>query len=83
MRRLEPQLIKQEGETLGLCWQHPMLLIPLQEHIILVLNTVNCKLVKSHSDWPPSACPVTGTHISKFLHIGRLLSSSVSPVLQP
>lgn len=53
MRRLEPQLLGQERETHGLGWQHQIPLITPQERIIIMLNTVNCKLVKSHSDLPP------------------------------
>lgn len=67
--------MEQERETLVLGRQHRMPLITLGERILLMLNTVNCSLVKSHSGGPPSGRPATGERVNKFLLIVSFLSS--------
>lgn len=67
--------MEQERETLVLGRQLRGPLITLGERILLMLNTVNCQLVKSHSGRPPSGRPVTGGRINKFLLIVSFLSS--------
>lgn len=54
--------MEQERETLVLGWRHQIPLITSESVIILMVNAVNCKLVKSQSD--PSGCPVTGACIN-------------------